>query len=175
MCRVQWDRPLPLQQYTHEHTDARARHFFCADRMPERCTAMRAFLGRSEATGDDPRRSGTALGQARTPAATGAPSSPVGQRGAGKRETCDGGAPCATRGSDGARRGTVRWQRDGRGGRAAVRSDRVGPEIWACKGSGRVPCLHEEIEGGNGESGHGESGGWQEWRRQRRRERRLRA
>jgi hypothetical protein len=39
-----------------------------------------------------------------------------------------------------------------------VRSDRVRPEIWACKGSGRVPCLHEEIEGGSGESGRGESG-----------------
>ena len=80
VCRVQWDRPLPLQQYTNQHTDARARHFFFADRMPERCTAMRAFLGRSEATGDDPRRSGTAIGQAGTPAATSAPSSPVGER-----------------------------------------------------------------------------------------------
>ena len=67
------------------HTSTRTREHdtffgFCADRMPERCTAMRAFLGRSEATGDDPRRSGTALGQPRTPAATGAPSTPVGER-----------------------------------------------------------------------------------------------
>ena len=87
VCRVQWHRPLPLQQYTHEHTDARARHFFYLrpSDAPERCTAMRAFLGRSEATGDDPRRYGTAFGQAGTPAVTGAPSSPV--------EECEGAKP----------------------------------------------------------------------------------
>jgi hypothetical protein len=40
---------------------------------------------------------------------------------------------------------------DGRSGRAGVRSDRAGPERCACKGSRRVPCLHEEIKGGSGE------------------------
>ena len=40
---------------------------------------------------------------------------------------------------------------DGRSGRAAVRSDRTGPEMRACEGSRRVPCLHEEIKGRSGE------------------------
>ena len=69
--------------YNSTQTSTRTREhdtFFCAHRMPERCTAMRAFLGRSEATGDDPRRYGTAFGQAGTPAVTGAPSSPVEER-----------------------------------------------------------------------------------------------
>ena len=64
----------------HDHSTTLHTFFSQVDRMPERCTAMRAFLGRSEATGDDPRRSGTAIGQAGTPAATSAPSSPVGER-----------------------------------------------------------------------------------------------
>ena len=84
----------------------------------------RVFLGHSAAAGGDPRRSGTAFHPVATPASKVAASA-FSKEHEGPKPAIYG---CGTRGSEGARRAALRWQRGGQRRRAAARSKRLRKE-----------------------------------------------
>ena len=95
--------------------------FFSADGASQVCMVPRAFVGDSEAGEGHLRRSGTAIGQAATPATKAVASTLIDER-EGTKPAIGG---CGSRGSDGMRRAANRWQSDGQRRRAVARSKRL--------------------------------------------------